>query len=135
AGRFREAADEYRQELAIYEKLAAAFPAEPDYRYHQARSANFLGIALRRHLTKDLEAAVSHHRKAVKLCDQLVTQFPDRPRYRQQLVRSHYALGLALGKTGRWTEVEACFRLALAESASLPDDLGNLQHPQPRPAP
>src|SRR5262249_19191539 len=73
----------------------------------------------------------------IQLCDQLIAQFPDRPRYREQLVRSHYALGLALGMSGRWSEVEACFRQALAEAESAPltEWRGNPQQPRPQPTP
>src|SRR5262249_10531840 len=47
ARRLPEAADQFRQSLALYEGLAAEFPQEFVYGYWQANAANFLGIALR----------------------------------------------------------------------------------------
>jgi tetratricopeptide (TPR) repeat protein len=118
ARRFQEAADVLREELAIYEKLTAALPTDPDYRFYQAAVANYLGVALR-HLPEETETAVGHHRQAIKICELLVAQFPDQTRYRGQLMNGHWGLGLALMASGRWTEVEASFQQALAGLVSL----------------
>ena len=46
AGKEEEAEEQYRKALAIREKLAADFPAVPDYRQDLAASHNSLGILL-----------------------------------------------------------------------------------------
>src|SRR5205823_2880990 len=46
-GRLREAADQFRQEVVICERLVADFPEESSCRFRQVSALNFLGIALR----------------------------------------------------------------------------------------
>jgi serine/threonine protein kinase/tetratricopeptide (TPR) repeat protein len=110
--RGREAADQFRQALAIHERLAAEFPGDSSHRYHQVRLLNFLGIVLRT-LPGEAAAALQCHQQALGLCDQLVAEFPDQTRYRSQLVRSHFALGIVLRLTGRHAEAVQAFQQAL----------------------
>jgi tetratricopeptide (TPR) repeat protein len=111
-GRGREAADQFRQALTIYEQFAKEFPDEPSYRNQQVNLLNFLGCALRA-LPGETAAALHCHQQALGLCEPLVTRFPDRPLYRRELVRSHFALGIALRLTGRPAEAVQAFERAL----------------------
>jgi serine/threonine protein kinase/Flp pilus assembly protein TadD len=125
ARRPREAAEEFRQHLAIWERLTAEFPGEPEYRYRQARAQNFLGIALRT-LPGETEAAARNHRQSLALCDRLVAEFPDVPEYQAEVFRSHYALATALMIAGRCTEAEQSYQQALA--AYRPPMSGSRKH-------
>ena len=111
-GRLRDAADQFRRGLAIYEQLAAEFPDETEYCYLQAKTLNFQGIALRT-LPGEAAAARRYHQQAIALCDKLVAECPDQPNYRVQLVRSHFGRGIVLRLTGRPAEAVQALQQAL----------------------
>jgi serine/threonine protein kinase len=111
--RAREAAEQFRQALAIYQRLAADFADESLYRHQQASVLNFLGIALRS-LPGERLAAEGYHKQAIGLCVRLVAGFPDQPEYQGQLIRSHFALGVVLRLAGRPAEAVQAFEQAIA---------------------
>jgi serine/threonine protein kinase len=117
-GRWREAADQYRQVAMIHAGLAAEIPDEPLHSLHRASAVNFVGIALR-NVPSEAATALQCHEQALGLCSKLVAEFPDRPRFRMELVRSHFALGVVLRLGGR--PAEAVQALERALGASRPD--------------
>jgi serine/threonine protein kinase/Flp pilus assembly protein TadD len=113
--RLREAVEQFRQALAIYEKLSKRFPEESAYRYRQAGASNSLGRALRKQ-PGELAAALRCHEQALELVAKLVVDFPDQPHYRTELVRSHFGRGIALGLAERLAEAVQAFQHALDAS-------------------
>jgi serine/threonine protein kinase len=111
-GRRREAAEQFRQELTIFERLGAEFPWESFYRYHQANAVNSVCIALRT-LPDERATALQYHQQAIGMCEQLVAEFPDKRRYRTELVRSYFGLGIVLRLTDRPAESVQAFRHAI----------------------
>jgi serine/threonine protein kinase len=111
-GRPRDAADQFRQAMGIYEQLAAEFPDEVGYRHFPARMLNFQCIALRM-LPGEAAAALRYQQQAIALCDQLVAEYPDQPLYRMELVRSYFGLGIVLWRTGRPAEAVQALQQAL----------------------
>jgi tetratricopeptide (TPR) repeat protein len=111
-GRLREAADQFRQGLAICEQLVAEFPDESAHRYQQARALNSLGRALRRQ-PGEAAVALRCHEQALALCEKLVAEVPEQPRYRTELVRSHFGQGITLQFTERLAEAMQAFQQAL----------------------
>jgi serine/threonine protein kinase len=111
-GRLGDAADQFRQALALYEQLAAEFPDETQYRDLHAKTLNSQGVALRT-LPGEAATALRCHQQALELCQQLISQFPDQPGYRKELVRSHFGRGIALRLAGHPAEAVQAFQQAL----------------------
>jgi tetratricopeptide (TPR) repeat protein len=119
-GKRPEAEAEYRQALALPEKLASDFPGVPRYREELARSHNNLGNLLS-DLGKRPEAE-AEYRQALALQEKLATDFPTLPQYREQLARSYNNLGNLLRDLGKRPEAEAQYRRALALRERLATD-------------
>jgi serine/threonine protein kinase/tetratricopeptide (TPR) repeat protein len=110
--RLDEARPEYEQGLAIQEKLAAEFPAEPAYRQNLALSHTNLG-ALLADLGKRAEAE-EQYRKGLVIQGTLAADFPAVPDYRTELARIHTNLGVLLAGLGNRAEAEEQYRKGLA---------------------
>jgi serine/threonine-protein kinase len=117
----REAAlADYEQMGAIFARLAASFPAVPQYRQHLATSHNNLGLLL-----KDLgrqPEAEAEYRRAITFQQKLAADFPSVPEYRRDLARSHNNLGIVLSSQGDGPGGEAAYRQALALQEGLAAD-------------
>ena len=112
-----EAEGQYREALAIREKLAADFPAVTDYRKDLAGSHHNLGLLLAG-LGKGPEAE-QQYRKALAIKEKLAAEFPVDPEYRNDLALSRNNLGVLLADLGKGPEAEGQFRKALAIEETL----------------
>jgi serine/threonine protein kinase/Flp pilus assembly protein TadD len=110
-GRNPEAVAAFRQARALFEQLAADFPAAPLCRHELAVSHNNLGVLLK-NLGKGPEAE-QQYRQALALQEKLAADFPAVPRYRQELAVSHNNLGNLLKNLGKRVEAEQQYRQAL----------------------
>jgi tetratricopeptide (TPR) repeat protein len=110
----------YRQALGIQEKLAADFPAVPQYSYELALSHNNLGNRL--HALGKLAEAEAAHRQALGIREKLATDFPAVPRYREALALSHNHLGNLLVDLRQWAEAETAYCQALDIQEKLAAD-------------
>jgi tetratricopeptide (TPR) repeat protein len=106
--------------VAVRERLAADFPAVPEYRQELARGQRELGILLR-DVRKRAEAEAVY-RQALALQERLVADFPDVPEYRGDLARCRNCLGVVLAEQRRRAEAEAEYRQALALQERLVAD-------------
>jgi serine/threonine protein kinase/tetratricopeptide (TPR) repeat protein len=119
-GRTREAEEAYRAALAVSERLAADFPAVPDYRHDLAK--------IRLHLGKLLAGAGQPREagesaaQALTALEKLAADFPAVPRFRETLAAAHDDQG-ALWEAARQTrEAEQAYRRALAVRRQLADE-------------
>ncbi len=119
-GQGAAAEEQYRKALAIQEKLAADFPAVPDYRQDLALSHNNLGDLLAG--LGQRAAAEEQYRKGLAIREKLAADFPAVPAYRQDLARSHNNLGLLLAGLGQGAAAAEQFRKALAIREKLAAD-------------
>jgi tetratricopeptide (TPR) repeat protein len=119
-GRREEALPEYEQAVALQEKLAADFPAVPDYRRELAQSHTNLGLLLA-DLGKRAEAE-QQYRQGLALREKLVADFPAVPDYRRELAQSHNNLGVLLAGLGKRAEAEQQYRQGLALREKLVAD-------------
>jgi serine/threonine protein kinase/tetratricopeptide (TPR) repeat protein len=119
-GERSEAVAGYGEAIRLLDRLAADFPASPDYRRQLAASHNNLG-GLLRELGKHPEAEAAY-RQALALQEKLAADFPAVPEYRGDLARSHNNLGSLLRGLGKRAEAEASYRRALAIREKLAAD-------------
>ena len=103
-GRTAEAAAAFRLAIDGYAKLAAEFPAVPEYRNDLAGSHHNLGNLLTG-LGKRPEAE-EQYRKALAIEEKLVAEFPAVPEYHRDLAVSHNSLGILLAGLGKRPEAE-----------------------------
>jgi tetratricopeptide (TPR) repeat protein len=106
--------------LAILEKLAADFPAVPDYRSLLAGSHVNLGVVLK-YLDRRAEAE-GQCKKGLAIYEKLAADFPAVPDYRSDLADSHTNLGNLLEVLNRLAEAEGQHRRALAILEKLAAD-------------
>jgi tetratricopeptide (TPR) repeat protein len=116
-GRHEEGAAALVRARDEYARLAAEFPALPEYRFELAGSHNDLGLLLKT-LGKRGEAE-AQYRAALALQEKLAAEFPALPKYRFELAGSHNNLGLLLDGLEKWSEAEAQYRAALALQEKL----------------
>jgi serine/threonine protein kinase/Flp pilus assembly protein TadD len=119
-GRKAEAAAAFRLARDGYAKLAADFPAVPEYRQELAGSHYELGM-LPAGLGKQAEAE-QQYREALALYETLAADFPAAPKYRGGLASSHHSLGSVLAGLGKQAEAERQYRKALALFGKLAAD-------------
>jgi tetratricopeptide (TPR) repeat protein len=119
-GKRREAEQQYRQALALLERLVADFPAVPGHRQELARSHSILARLLAE-LGRQREAE-RQYRQALALRERLVADSPAVPEYRARLEGSHNDLGILLAGLGRLPEAEQHYRQALALEERLATD-------------
>ena len=109
----------YREAKALWEKLAADFPAVPLYRRELARSHDNLGLLL--HERGDRAKAEAACRVALTLQEKLAADFPAEPRYRWELANSYRHLGIVLSGLSKHAGA-AAYRKALALQEKLAAD-------------
>jgi tetratricopeptide (TPR) repeat protein len=104
-----EAAD--RRAVEIWEKLAADFPAVPEYRHRLARSIRGLGI----HLGDQgrYPDAQVEYRRAVILLEKLAADQPGEPRYRVSLAETFRALGFVSNRARQPVDADLAYRGAI----------------------
>jgi serine/threonine-protein kinase len=119
-GQLAAAEGAYRASAERYARLAADFPAVPDYRQGLAQTHNNLGIVLLD--TGHGREAEAEYRQALDLRQRLADDFPTVPAYRQELATSHNNLAGLLMSTGHPQEAEGEYRQALALRQRLADD-------------
>jgi serine/threonine-protein kinase len=119
-GQTEEALGGYRDALAIQQKLADDFPAEPTYRKILALTHNNLGILLAE--KKQHEKAAEHYHKALVLQKKLTGEFPDAHDYRQDLAATHGNLAMLLKGQNQWDKSALQYQEALALVQKLAAD-------------
>jgi serine/threonine protein kinase/Flp pilus assembly protein TadD len=119
-GRKEEPAAAFRQALTGYARLAADFPALPEYRSKLANSHNNLGGVLVG--LGEWAEAERQHRRALALQEKLAADFHAVPEYRHHLATSHHNLGDLLKERGKRAEAERRYRRALALTGKLATD-------------
>ncbi len=107
-GRTAEAAAAYRLALDGYAKLAAEFPAVPEYRHDLAGSHTQPGASADR--PGEAAGGGGAVSEALAIQEKLAADFPAVPEYRQDLARSHNNLGLLLAGLGKRPEAEEQYR-------------------------
>jgi tetratricopeptide (TPR) repeat protein len=107
-GQRDQAAEGFREAITLWEMLAAASPAVPEYRQRVAKSHNNLGMLLE-DLGQRVEAEAAY-RRARDLKEQLAADFPAVPEYRQELARSHNNLAHLLAGLGQRVEAGVACR-------------------------
>jgi serine/threonine protein kinase/tetratricopeptide (TPR) repeat protein len=107
----------------LYARLAADFPAVPQYRRELAGTHNGLGLLLSD--TGRIKEAEAAYHDALEITKALAADFPKVPQYRLDLAGTHNELGNLLYNTGRMKEAAAAHREALeikkALAAEFPD--------------
>jgi serine/threonine protein kinase/Tfp pilus assembly protein PilF len=119
-GRSGETAAAFRRSVAAYAKLAAEFPAVPEYPLGLASSHSNLGTALQ-HLG-NLTRAEGEHGKALAILEQTARAFPKSLAYRRALAAVHMNLAAALTDLGKHAEAVQQNRKALATQEKLAAD-------------
>jgi tetratricopeptide (TPR) repeat protein len=128
-GERAKAEGEYRDGLAVLEKLVAEFPAAPAYRAAQATGHGSLGLLLAG--LGERAAAEGEFRKALALLDKLTADHPTVPEYRLDLSKTHGGLGsLLLHQFGRREAAEGEYRKGLALVETLATDFPEVPHYQ-----
>lgn len=97
-GQRAAAEEQWRKAQAIWEKLAADFPAVPEYRYDLAQSHNNLGVLL-----DDLgqrAGAEEQFRKGLVIQEKLAADFPAVPAFQAGLGGSYCNFGKLLTRDG-----------------------------------
>jgi eukaryotic-like serine/threonine-protein kinase len=116
-GETEQAVAGYRQEQAIFTRLADEHPAVPGYRHELAGSRNNLGNLLARR-GKWVEAE-AEHRGALKERQRLAGEHPGVPAGRQAQAQSRSNLGNLLAGRGKPAEAEVEYRAAIEEQQRL----------------
>jgi tetratricopeptide (TPR) repeat protein len=111
-GQCAEAEAAYGQALAIQEKLAAEYPAVPQYRRDLASSHNDVGN-LHRDLRKRAEAEAAY-RRALAIQVKLATDVPAVPQYRIELAGSQCNFGHLLRDSNQTEQSLPLFAQAIA---------------------
>jgi tetratricopeptide (TPR) repeat protein len=118
-GKPAEAEAEYRNMLALEQKLVDENPGPADYR--QVGLGHYdIGNMLRAR-GKSLEAEVEL-RKAIEILQELATANPNLTDVHSLLAGSHYSLGILLEGTGKSSEAGAELQAALAIQEKVVDD-------------
>jgi serine/threonine protein kinase/Flp pilus assembly protein TadD len=122
-----EALEADTRSVDIRQKLAADFPAAPDYRHRLALGINSMANHLM-DLGRFPEAAAAH-RRAIPLLEKLAADYPGEPRYRESLADTFLDLAGKSRKAGRSADAEQAHREALAcwdrLVADVPSAYGN----------
>ncbi|HVX13048.1 MAG TPA: serine/threonine-protein kinase [Pirellulales bacterium] len=119
-GEMEEALADAEQARAIFAKLAADFPAVPEYHRGLAERRRSLGYCLY-HLGRHDEAE-SAYRAALAIQEKLAADSPTVPEHRSDLAITHLDLGLLLSDLGKRDEAESAYRDALAIQEKLAAD-------------
>jgi serine/threonine protein kinase len=123
-GRQEEARPKWEQALLLWEKLAADYPAMPNYRRDLAGSHGNLGNLLA--VFGKRAAAEEHYKKALLIQEKLAGDFPAVPNARRDLASGHSNLGVLLKDLGRATEAAAQHSRALVIRKKLAADFPDM---------
>ena len=107
AGGVNEAASDNRTALGIYERLAAANPADPVVRSGLAESEHNLGLVCLN--ARNPAEAEAHFGRAIALRTRLVHDDPDVPGYQAALAEDYMALALLCAANKRRDEAGAAY--------------------------
>lgn len=123
-GKGLEAEEECHKGLKLREKLAAIFPAYPDYRSDLARSHTSLGLLLSG--SRKWAKAEDEYRKGLTILEKLVADFPFVPEHQLNSAECHNSLGNTLADMRKSVEAEEHYRkgIVLLEkvAANFPSD-------------
>jgi eukaryotic-like serine/threonine-protein kinase len=119
-GQKEEARVGFLEAINQFERLAAEFPAVPQFRQNLTVGHNSLGNLLRD--LGRLPEAEAAFRQAFAIGDKLAAEFPAVPQHRQVLASSHHNLCNLLRDLGKRPEAEAAYRQALAIFEKLAGD-------------
>jgi serine/threonine-protein kinase len=119
-GRLKEAEDSYRTCQEWYARLAADYPAAPDYRRGLGLTHYSLGNLFTK--TGATGAAEEEYRAAIALQQRLANDDPPVAEYRHQLARSHAGLGTLFSGAGHALKAEGEFGAALILQQRLSQD-------------
>jgi serine/threonine-protein kinase len=129
-GEYEPAREAYDRAIALLTRLAAANPADPEYRHALADSYTYRGEVLR--MTGRTGDAEKDYLEARNILRRLAEEFPDRPVYGKDLARAHYNVGILCKDTARPLEAEVAFgeaiKLLTALKEAHPDDPAYRQH-------
>ena len=115
-----EAEAEYRQAMALYQKLADDHPTVTDFRKRLADCHNQLGVLLMGTGTKaDADVEL---REAQRIRRKLADDYPGVTEFRKLLADSHFDRGFLMVTQSRPAEAEAEYRQAVALYRRLVDD-------------
>jgi tetratricopeptide (TPR) repeat protein len=110
-GQGKQGRDNYHQAVALFKKLVAEFPDNPDYRHRLARCYLSLGD------TQDYaelpgrgEEWEQAERQSVTLLEQLSRELPARLDYQQDLAKAYDRLAQSIDMASRWNSFEASGR-------------------------
>ena len=107
----QSAAAEYREALALQEKLVAGHPNNSLFQLDLARTLNNQGIDFWK--SGDLPAAAKAFEKARTLQESLVARKHSVVAFTRYLARTQYNQGIILGALGENVRAEECFGLAI----------------------
>jgi tetratricopeptide (TPR) repeat protein len=113
-------AGDYRRAADLFRRLAADFPANPEYRRHLAQCESVLGN-LPESVVPAVEAEAARQH-ALALRKGLVNDWPDNDDYRCDLTESYRTIGVLLRKRGDTDEAEETFREGLRLFTSAPSE-------------
>ena len=119
-GKAPEAEAEYRQALAIQQKLADDNPAVTEFRSSWPTATTTSASCWRE--TGKASEAEAEYREALAIQRKLADDNPAVTDFRSRLAHSHHNLGDLLSLTGKASEAEAEYRAALAIQRKLADD-------------
>jgi tetratricopeptide (TPR) repeat protein len=111
---------EFRDALAIYQKLADDIPAVTEFRSRLADSHHGLGWSMSE-VGKPVEAE-AEYRKALAIQQKLADDNPAVTEFRSRLADCHHNLGVLLFASGKSSEAEGEHRSALAIQQKLADE-------------
>jgi tetratricopeptide (TPR) repeat protein len=108
----KEALNELRQALKLYESYRARFPNLPQKRARLAHIRHWLGSALQKN--GQYEEAEREYRQSIELRAQLVRERPQDPGLQEDLAHVRAYLGNLLARTGRTAEARELLEEAVA---------------------
>ncbi|WP_020471030.1 serine/threonine-protein kinase [Zavarzinella formosa] len=119
-GRNAEAETSFETAAGLFKELAADYPAQPEYRFEQARS--FTNTGLVRHQAARYREATVSYTNAVNIQEALAGEFPQKPEYAQQWARTLTNLGDTWRVQGETEEANRVLKQAIAIQTKLAAD-------------
>ncbi|GIW96455.1 MAG: hypothetical protein KatS3mg110_4496 [Pirellulaceae bacterium] len=127
-GRSKEAQEEYRQAVALLQKLDGEFPS-PKHRQRLATDQSYLGHLLA--TAGERSEAEARYRSAIQTQEKLVSEYPGVVAYQHDLGGTLNNFGLMLLDAGRLDEARDAFTRAIAcQQAALTVDSDNPSYQQ-----
>ena len=119
-GEAKEAEQDFDEAVSLYNRLAADFPSQPEFRQWVAKIQNDRGLLLRD--MGRLKEAEQDYSQALSIQKQLATDFHSVAEFRQQLASFYINRGVLLSNTGRLKEAEQDYSQALSIQKQLATD-------------